>query len=65
MFSTGLCWSLYGLLVIDDMSVYIPNLLGTLLGLVQLSLFVMYGVHKPTSRPDSDILPHSVIKLDD
>jgi len=67
MFATGLCWSLYGLLVIDDISVYLPNLLGTLLACVQLSLFAVYGFPDTlSSKPRGDtVLPYSVLKLDD
>lgn len=73
MLATGVCWSLYGLLVIDDMSVYLPNLLGVLLALVQLSLFGVYGFSpsKPGSGlasaadRDRDLLPYSVLKLED
>lgn len=69
MFATGVCWSLYGLLVIDDMTVYLPNMLGVLLATVQLSLFALYGfAATPNSKllsSDRDVLPYSVLKLDD
>lgn len=80
LFSTGLCWSLYGWLVIDDISVYLPNALGLLLASVQLSLFVVYGFPPPATaavgggggligtlfkESRSDVLPYSVLKLED
>jgi hypothetical protein len=67
MLATGICWSLYGWFVIDDMSVYLPNLLGVLLACVQLSLFAVYGF-APNSKVLGDgrtVLPYSVLKLDD
>ena len=43
-------WSGYGWLVIDDAYIYVPNLLGLTASLVQLSLFVVYGVEKATPK---------------
>lgn len=40
-FIVGLEWFIYGVLI-NDLFVQIPNLLGALLGLVQLSLFFKY-----------------------
>ena len=43
-------WSGYGWFVIDDAYIYVPNLLGLTASLVQLSLFVVYGVDKATPK---------------
>lgn len=39
----GLSWGLYGLLVVNDPLVYLPNAVGLMLATVQLSLFAKYG----------------------
>lgn len=44
-FLCGLSWTLYGYLL-GDKFVFIPNLLATILGLIQLTLFVLYPIGK-------------------
>jgi hypothetical protein len=54
--------------VINDMSVYLPNMLGVVLALVQLSLFGIYGFASNAASKLSDdkgTLPYSVLKLED
>jgi solute carrier family 50 (sugar transporter) len=48
-FIVGLEWFIYGLLI-NDRFVQIPNLLGALLGIVQLSLFTKYPSQSLASR---------------
>jgi hypothetical protein len=42
-FLNALCWSLYGVIEVNDPIVYIPNSIGLFLACIQLSLFVIYG----------------------
>lgn len=39
-------WTIYGLYFINDMNIYIPNILGWALATLQLALFVRYGIHQ-------------------
>jgi len=44
--ANGGIWVIYSLMLLHDPMVLIPNLLGFLLGLLQLSLFVRFGFHQ-------------------
>ena len=67
MFMAGVCWSLYGWLVIHDVRVYLPNMLGVLLAALQLALFAVYGIATPSAKllDHERTLPFSVLKLED
>lgn len=42
-FGNALSWSLFGIIIAKDPLVYVPNLLGFVLTVIQLSLFCCYG----------------------
>jgi solute carrier family 50 protein (sugar transporter) len=44
-------WIAYGVLVTNDPFVYVPNILGLAAGVVQLLLFVRYGVQQSVDDP--------------
>jgi len=54
-FSNALSWSLYGLIIAHDPMVYIPNILGLLLAIFQLTLFVIFGFDKDANSNNNDI----------
>lgn len=44
-------WSFYGYVMRDDPQIYVSNVIGMILGTVQLSLFVIYGFSSSSSDP--------------
>ena len=38
----GLCWALFGILVIQDQNIYMPNLLGMCCNIVNIILVMVY-----------------------
>jgi len=49
MLMNGISWAAYGWYIANDKYIYIPNILGTMAGLIQLSLFVIYP-SKPKAK---------------
>mmetsp|Transcript_31038 Transcript_31038/g.67804 ORF Transcript_31038/g.67804 Transcript_31038/m.67804 type:complete len:545 (-) Transcript_31038:334-1968(-) len=60
-FIFALSWFTYGLVVAKDHFIYIPNALGLLATVVQLSMFAAFGF--ATERPATDALPSPRLKL--
>ncbi|CAK0856008.1 unnamed protein product [Prorocentrum cordatum] len=54
----GGLWTAYAALLLGDYMVLVPNLIGFLLGLVQLSLFLRYGVDRGAA-PGQDAAGHA------
>jgi uncharacterized protein with PQ loop repeat len=50
-FFNALSWALYGIIEANDPIIYVPNLIGLFLACIQLSLFVIYGIH--TDPPEA------------
>ena len=57
-FGNSLSWFLYGVIDSHDPMIYIPNFVGLLLSLIQLSLFGLYGFPKPIK---ASLYPYSEI----
>ena len=47
-------WALYGYMVHDPM-IYVPNIMGVLVSLIQLSLFAVFGIHSAENKQDQGI----------
>lgn len=52
-----LLWSIFGTFEVKDFNIYFPNILGLLLGLVQLGLLAVYGSGPPKIYEDRVQLP--------
>jgi len=50
-------WSVFGILEAKDFNIYFPNVLGLMLGLVQLLLWALYGKGPPRFYQDDTKLP--------
>jgi solute carrier family 50 (sugar transporter) len=51
-FVSSLSWSLYGLIVVHDVKIVVPSIIGLILATIQMSMFVLFGFGPP-SRPHS------------
>jgi solute carrier family 50 (sugar transporter) len=60
-FLNSLSWSLYGYLIVDDLMLWLPAVIGLLLATFQLTLFIFFGFPSPTPRQDS--LPQSFVSI--
>mmetsp|Transcript_22538 Transcript_22538/g.20466 ORF Transcript_22538/g.20466 Transcript_22538/m.20466 type:complete len:235 (-) Transcript_22538:110-814(-) len=45
----SLSWSLFGIIVVNDPMVYVPNCLGFILSSIQLTMFIVYGFKEITT----------------
>jgi len=56
-FFNAISWSGYGLLVAKDEVLVMPNVLGLLAAILQLSLFARFGIHKAIPMPKPPVAP--------
>jgi solute carrier family 50 protein (sugar transporter) len=46
-FASSLSWSLYAMVVVYDINIAIPSVIGLMLSSMQLAMFVIYGFGPP------------------